>query len=244
MQIFLSVVFWIFLNIWSIVIPAIFIIPAIIFSSLRIADFGAKIWSLVLMKALKILCGIDYRIIGRKNIPKEPCIIACKHQSMWETVIMHLILHRPVYLYKKELVKVPFYGWFLGRMSGIVVDRKGGARALKNMVARAKVFLRAGQSIVIFPQGTRVPPEGDITKYPYQIGIAALYNACQVKVVPVALNSGVFWSRSKIFRNPGTIIIEFLPAIEPGLSKEEFNQTLVKMTENACAKLSASSRLR
>ena len=238
MQFFRSAIFSIFVNSWGIIIPIIFLLPAFIFRSEKIADKGAKIWSIVLFWMLKKLCGIDYKIIGKENISKTPCIYACKHQSMWETVIMHLIINRPVYAYKKELEVIPFYGWFLKVMSGIKVDRKGGVKSLKSVINQTKNYLDKKQSIVIFPQGTRVPVEGSIEKYPYQAGITALYNSCDVKIVPVALNSGLFWPKGQILKNRGTVIIEFLPAIELGLNKEKFNQKLVSSIEEKSAKLS------
>ena len=150
---------------------------------------------------------------------------------------MHLIIDRPVYAYKKELELIPFYGWFIKFMSGIKVDRKGGAKSLKSVIHQAKKYLIKGQSVVIFPQGTRVPVDGLIEKYPYQSGITALYNSCGVKVVPVALNSGFFWPKGKIMKKSGTITIEFLPAIELGLRKEEFNRKLISDIEDASKKL-------
>jgi 1-acyl-sn-glycerol-3-phosphate acyltransferase len=186
---------------------------------------------------LKKLCGINYKIIGRENISKAPCIYACKHQSIWETVIMHLIINRPVYAYKKELEIIPFYGWFLKVMSGIKVDRKGGVKSLKSVISQTKNYLSKKQSIVIFPQGTRVPIEGSIEKYPYQAGITALYNSCDIKIVPVALNSGLFWPKGQILKKRGTVIIEFLPAIEKGLNKEDFNKKLISSIEEKSQKL-------
>jgi len=233
MQYFRSLLFVIFINSWGAIIPIIFLPPAFIFRSKKIGDCGAKIWSQFSFYILKKLCKIDYKIIGQENILKEPCIYACKHQSMWETVVMHLILNRPVYAYKKELEKIPFYGWFLKYMSGIGVDRKGGMKSLKNVIAQAKFYLNIGQSVVIFPQGTRVPVRANVKQYPYQAGITALYNSCNVKIVPVALNSGLFWPKHKILKTPGTVIIEFLPAINQGLSKDEFNEKLISAIENA-----------
>ena len=192
---------------------------------------------LVKGKAMDVPCGINYKIIGRENISKTPCIYACKHQSMWETVIMHLIIDRPVYAYKKELEIIPFYGWFLKVMSGIKVDRKGGVKSLKSVINQTKNYLNKKQSIVIFPQGTRVPIEGSIEKYPYQAGITALYNSCDVKIVPVALNSGLFWPKGQILKKRGTVIIEFLPAIEKGLSKEDFNKKLISEIEEKSRRL-------
>jgi 1-acyl-sn-glycerol-3-phosphate acyltransferase len=205
--------------------------PAFLSRDKKIADRGAKIWSIGVFWMLKKICRIDYKIIGKENISKTPCIYACKHQSMWETVIMHLIIDRPVYAYKKELELIPFYGWFIKFMSGIKVDRKGGAKSLKSVISQAKKYLGKGQSIIIFPQGTRVPVDGSIEKYPYQAGITALYNSCDVKIVPVALNSGFFWPKGKIMKKNGTITIEFLPAIECGLRKEEFNRKLISLIE-------------
>lgn len=240
MQLFASLVFSVFMAIWGFLIPVIYSLPALIFSSSKIADHGAKIWAVVLMWVLKNLCGISYKVVGKNHIPNEPCIIACKHQSMWETVIMHLIINRPVYAYKKELELIPFYGWFLKVMSGIKVDRKGGAKALKSIIGQSKSYLSKGQSIVIFPQGTRVPIEAGIDRFPYQSGIVALYNSCNAKVVPVALNSGLFWSKDKL-KKRGTIIIEFLEPIEPGLSKSDFTKRLIDAIEIKSSELVKNS---
>ena len=237
MQFFRSLVFSIFVNAWGAIIPIIYIIPAFISRDKKIADRGAKIWSIGVFWMLKKICKIDYKIIGTENILKEPCIYACKHQSMWETVVMHLIINRPVYAYKKELELIPFYGWFIKFMSGIKVNRKGGVRSLKSVINQAKNYLTKGQSVVIFPQGTRVPVRGLIEKYPYQAGITALYNSCDTKVVPVALNSGLYWPKNQILKNRGTIIIEFLPAIDRGLSKEEFNKRLISAIEKKAKNL-------
>ncbi|MFZ9469793.1 MAG: lysophospholipid acyltransferase family protein, partial [Rickettsiales bacterium] len=143
MQYLKSLLFVIFINCWGAIIPIIFLLPAFIFKSKKIGDYGAKIWSQFSFYVLKKLCKIEYKIIGQENILNEPCIYACKHQSMWETVVMHLILNRPVYAYKKELEKIPFYGWFLKFMSGIGVDRKGGMKSLKNVISQAKFYLEA-----------------------------------------------------------------------------------------------------
>ncbi|MFZ9180764.1 MAG: lysophospholipid acyltransferase family protein [Rickettsiales bacterium] len=237
MQYLKSLLFVIFINCWGAIIPIVFLLPAFIFKSKKIGDYGAKIWSQFSFYVLKKLCKIEYKIIGQENILNEPCIYACKHQSMWETVVMHLILNRPVYAYKKELEKIPFYGWFLKFMSGIGVDRKGGMKSLKNVISQAKFYLNKGQSVVIFPQGTRVPVGESVKDFPYQAGITALYNSCETKIVPVALNSGLYWSKHKILKNPGVIIIEFLPAINQGLSKDDFNKKLISAIEDASNKL-------
>lgn len=223
------------------IIPIIFS-WAVITKNSQLADKGAKLWSVVGLKVLKLLCKIDYQVIGQENIPKYPAIIACKHQSMWETIVMHLLFHRPVYAYKKELRKIPFYGWFVGVMSGICVDRKGGASALKSVVGQAKKYLTQNQSIIIFPQGTRVPVGKTTDIYPYQAGIVAMYLACDVKVIPVALNSGLFWPKNSILKKPGTITIQFLEPIETGMSKKDFALRLQQDIENASEALCANQK--
>ena len=134
-----------------------------------VADKMAKFWSEFLMFLLRITCDISYEVRGKENIPKDrSVIIASKHQSMWETIIMHLIVHRPVYIFKKELLKIPFYGWYLRFMSGIIADRDGGPRALKNIVKSAKKYIKNKQDIIIFPQGTRTKIGAKVEDYPYQ----------------------------------------------------------------------------
>ena len=236
-----SLLFYIILFLFSFLIPTIFFIPSIIFKSNKIADYGAKIWAQIIMFSLKNICGINYQIINKHNIPNYPCIFACKHQSMWETIIMHLIIKQPVYAYKTELLKIPFYGWFLNAMSGIKVQRKGGASALKHVLQQAKKYLSKNQSIVIFPQGTRVEVFGKILQYPYQPGIIALYQNCQVPVVPIALNSGIFWPKKLFSHKSGTILIEFLPPINIGLNKQQFIQTLTQQLEEKSQQLAINA---
>lgn len=229
---FRSLLFWIFIVSWGAIIPIIYSF-VFVTRSRKMADHGAKIWSMLSLWMLKKLCNIDYKVIGRDNIPNQACIIACKHQSMWETIIMHVIFKRPVYAFKKELLIIPFYGWFIRIMSGIIVDRKGGASAIKNLIKQSKKYLNNNQNIILFPQGTRVPVGSDTKKYPYQAGIAALYLSCGADVVPVALNSGKFWAKNSLKKKPGTITIEFLGPIKPGLKKQEFMQELENKIEGA-----------
>jgi len=186
-----------------------------------VADKMAKFWSEFLMFLLRITCDISYEVRGKENIPKDrSVIIASKHQSMWETIIMHLIVHRPVYIFKKELLKIPFYGWYLRFMSGIIADRDGGPRALKNIVKSAKKYIKNKQDIIIFPQGTRTKIGAKVEDYPYQSGLVWLYGFLKLPVVPAALNSGLYWNKDS--KKSGKIIIEFLPIIESGLDKKKF----------------------
>jgi len=194
------------------IVPIIYSL-AFICNNSALADRGAKVWAKFSLWMLEKLCGIRYEIRGIENLPKENgFIIACKHQSMWETIIFHIIFDRPVYSWKKELLKIPFYGWFLKVMSGITVDRNGGAKALKNLLVQAKKYIDNQQNIILFPQGTRTPVDSNTKNYPYKSGIVAIYNHLQSPVVPAALNSGVYWNKNNK-KKPGKIILEFLQAI-------------------------------
>ncbi len=217
-----SLIFWILLYITVIILIILYFPLAIFFRSSIFADHCAALWSKSVLWLLRVILGVDHQIINIQAIPKTPCIIACQHQSMWETIIFHLICRYPSYIYKKELLKIPFYGWYVRRMSGIKVDRKGGASALKDMIKQAKSLLEKGHNIIIFPQGTRVPYGDDKGNYPYQIGITALYMATEAPVVPAVLNSGKFWGKSFLIKKSGTITIKFLEPINPGLSKKDF----------------------
>ena len=243
MNLLSSAIFSIFINIWGAIIPIIYF-PVFITNSSKLADHGAKTWSIVAIFMLRKLCKIDFEVLGRENLPAEPFIIACKHQSMWETIIMHLIFYRPAYCYKKELTKIPFYGWYLRKMTGVKIDRKGGASALKNLIKQAKKYLQEKHSVILFPQGTRVPVGASTEKYPYQAGVAALYLSCNVAVAPAALNSGLFWPKHQLAKKPGKITIKFLPAIYPGLTKKEFSEKLEEAIEEESRKLEAQESAR
>jgi len=233
---FRSIIFWILTFLTTIII-ALTCLPFILLKDKKLVDNVAKFWALCLVFFLKYICNIDHKILGTKHLPKTPYIIASKHQSMWDTIIMLLIDKRPVYILKKELCKIPFYGWYVKNISTIPIDRKGGATALKNMIKECKKYLNNKQNIIIFPQGTRTPPRSDIADFPYQSGITAIYSSCKVPVAPVALNSGSFWGKGFIFKKTGTITLEFLPAIKPGLSKDDFIKKLQEDIENKSKEL-------
>lgn len=231
-----SAIYEIFINLWGMIIPIIYF-PAFFDNSRKIADSGALCWSRFAIWTMKKVCGINYEVRGAENLPKDgQFIIACKHQSMWETIIMHLIVKRPAYAYKKELLRIPFYGWFLTKMTGVEIDRKGGAKALKLLLAKSKKYISEGHPLIIFPQGTRTPIGSNVKDYPYHSGIIALYSHLKVPVVPAALNSGLY-APKKGLKKPGTIIIEFMKPISPGLSKDEFLKILEEKIETKSAEL-------
>ncbi|MEE9250771.1 MAG: lysophospholipid acyltransferase family protein [Alphaproteobacteria bacterium] len=195
-------------------------------------------WSESIVRLLRVTAGVRFEVRGREHIPEEPAIIASKHQSAWDTLIFFLLLPRPTVVTKKELFLIPFYSWFVWRTGMIGVDRAGGAEALKSMVRRAAAALKAGRSVIIFPEGTRTAPG---THRPYLPGVAALYGHLKVPVVPVAVNSGLFWGRRTFVKRPGTILLQFLPAIPPGLARDDFMAELERRIETATARLEAEA---
>jgi 1-acyl-sn-glycerol-3-phosphate acyltransferase len=198
----------------------------------------ARIWSGVVFAFLRGLCGVDYRIRGLENLPDGPCILAAKHQSAWDTMIFAHLVENPCFVLKRELLQIPLFGWALGQAGMVAVDRAGGASALKRMVADARRGLAEGRPLVIFPEGTRVAPG---TRRPYLPGVAALYKALGVPVVPIGLNSGLFWSRRSFLKTPGCILLELRPPIEPGLRRREFMKRLEEQVEGTSERLIAEA---
>jgi 1-acyl-sn-glycerol-3-phosphate acyltransferase len=194
----------------------------------------ARFWIVFVLWWLRITCGLTHRVVGLENLPPGPVIIACKHQSTWETMSFTGLFRDIAIVLKRELLFIPVVGWAMARAGNIAVARGDGASALRGLVRQAKAAIADGRSIVIFPEGTRVAP-GD--QRPYQVGTAALYRQLKVPVVPMALNSGLFWGRRKWVKWPGTITLEVLPPIAPGLSREAFMETLRDRIETATARL-------
>lgn len=198
-----------------------------------------RLWSLLVNSGLRYICNIRIEIRGLENLPADkPALIACKHQSMWDTIIFLSLLPRPVYILKKELGLIPFFGWYTMRTGMVRVDREGHASALKKMIADSRRCIEDGKSLVIFPEGSRAPAGG---KLDYKPGIAALYHQLGVGCVPAALNSGLFWPRRKFLRPPGTIILQFLTPIAPGLNRRDFMTEIETRIESATDRLLAEA---
>jgi 1-acyl-sn-glycerol-3-phosphate acyltransferase len=195
---------------------------------------AAHLWIDGTLFLLRLICGLGHRELGLENLPQGPAIIAAKHQSAWETLFLSRRLHRPAFILKRELLLIPLFGWFLQKVGMIAVDRAGKAAALKKMMRDANDRFAQGRQIIIFPEGTRVAPGAH---KPYQPGIAALYGQLGVPVVPVALNSGLYWGRKAWMKKPGRILIEYLPPIPPGLDRKTFMAELERHLEPAANKL-------
>ena len=201
-------------------------------------EFGT-FWARVTFALLRRLVGLDYEVRGRENLPCDPAIVAMKHQSAWDTLAATLLFPDCAVVIKRELAWLPFYGWYVVKAGSITVDRGAAARALRRMVARAQRVAADGRTIVIFPQGTRVALGA---RRAYLPGIAALYRQLELPVVPVALNSGVFWGRRHFMRRPGTVVVELLPPIPPGQKRAAFMAELERRIETASDRLVAEAQ--
>ena len=194
----------------------------------------ARLWIDGTFWLLSTTVGLTYEVRGSAHRAKGPAIYAIKHQSAWDTLVLMRLFREPAIVMKGELAWMPFVGWYLVRLGMISVDRRAGAAALRRMVRTAGVYLATGRDIVVFPEGTRTAPG---QRLPYRPGIAALYAALDVPVVPVALNSGLYWARREFVKRPGRIVVSMLPAIAPGLERKPFMDRLRDRIETETARL-------
>lgn len=207
---------------------------------------GPRSWAMAGLKAhalasiwwMRVICGTKLKICGRLNLPKGPALIASKHQSAWDTFGLIPFTRDPAMIMKQELLSLPLYGWFSRKFEMIFVQRELRSSALRRMAWDAAQRVAQGRDIVIFPEGTRRAPKA---KPDYKPGIALLYETLNIPCVPVALNSGVFWPRHSLLRRPGTLVVEFLEPIPPGLPRDEFLALLQERIETATSQLVAAA---
>lgn len=203
---------------------------------------GPRSWAMAGLKAhalasiwwMRLIVGTKLEVRGRENLPQGPALVAAKHQSAWDTFGIVPLTRDPAIVMKEELFAIPLYGWFSRKFEMIGVRRERASAALKHMAADAKDRAAQGRDIVIFPEGTRRAPGAPPA---YKPGVVLLYESLGLPCVPVALNSGLFWPRRSLIRRPGTLVVEFLPAIPPGLPRKEFSALLQERIETASAGL-------
>lgn len=172
---------------------------------------SARLWVVPVNWLIKHLLGIRYELQGRQNLPSCPSVILCKHQSAWETIVLQEIFPDVLFVWKKELKAIPFFGWALAVLPMISIDRDAGMDALKQMLAQGRMRIGQGYSVVVFPEGTRVAPG---QKRRYKVGGACLGVETGAPLIPVALNSGEVWGRNALIKRPGTVIVSIGPAID------------------------------
>lgn len=200
----------------------------------RWAMAGLKLHAIVSVWLLRVIAGTRLEVRGREKLPKGAYLVVSKHQSAWDTFGLVPLFRDPAIVLKDELKWIPFYGWFCVKFEHILVKRDKAAKALKQMIADAQSRAAQGREIVIFPEGTRQAPGAPPD---YKPGYVALYEALELPCVPLALNSGLFWPRRQLVRHPGTIVVEFLDPIPPGLPRKEFRAILEARLEAASQRL-------
>lgn len=198
----------------------------------------ANIWGRTSLVLLRAVCGTNVEFRGLANIPPQACIVASKHQSFIEIIALSGLFPDFTFVFKRELTRIPLFGWYLAMSRQIAVDRSQGRSALTEVSRRAKDVLAEGRQFLIFPEGTRRPPGAPAD---YKFGAAFIYAETGATCLPVALNSGLFWPRRSFIRRPGTIVIEFLTPIPPGLDRTIFHALLRDRIEAASDALSAEA---
>lgn len=207
------------------------------YASRKAAIASTRFWTGMQRWGLRWFCSVRTEFRGLENLPPGAAIIAMRHQSTYDTLAPFLFIDDPAFILKRELLKAPVLGIYASRGRMIPIDRDGGIKTMKAMLAAAKVEIADGRKIVIFPEGTRQPPDAPADLKP---GVVAMYNALGVPCVPVALNTGLCWR--SFWRTPGLIIFEVLPPIEPGLSREPFMQRLRDALDPATVRIVAEGR--
>ena len=214
------------------------ILLPILFAPRKVAARIGYWWSASVLLLARLIIGLKYELRGAEHIPPGAAIVAMKHQSAWDTLAAPVLIVDPAIVIKRELLLIPCYGWYAAKAGMIAVDRGAGVTALKHMIERARVVAECQRKIVIFPEGTRTEIGA---RRPYQPGVAALYTQLGLPVVPVALNSGLFWRRRSFVKKPGRIVVEFLPPIPPGMDRKKFLAELQNRIEAATARLVAEA---
>ena len=228
-----NVLFYVLLVLWMLVAVPTFLLPRRIFMRVAKAWARSNIW------LMSLICHIKVEYRGVEKIPKGPLIVASKHQSMWETFALLQFFERPLFILKRELVWIPVFGLFLLKADMIAVDRSAGGRALIRMTRRAGEAVRRGRQLIIFPEGTRTPV-GALPRY--KAGVGQVYVDSGVACLPVALNSGLFWPRRTFVRYPGTLVVEFLDLLPPGLSRDQFLARAREVIEDATNRIVEAGR--
>lgn len=207
-----SILFHVIWMVWS----ALMVVTIPVDALFRSGDDGrfvravSRVWSRGTMALLAAICGLRYRVEGREHLPDRPVILACKHQSAFETFVMNIVVPDVCIVYKRELDSIPLFGWFLRQSRMISVVRGGGAKALRSMLGRSNEETAKGRHLLIFPEGTRVAVGQRGVAH---AGLIALVRNLKLPIVPVTLNSGLYWPRKSWLCHPGEITIRFMPAI-------------------------------
>jgi len=227
-----SLLFTVFFYVWSTVM-AIVLAPVLLGPRAWIVT-GLRLWCWVTTAALALICDLRIEVRGRHHLPAGAAFIAAKHQCMFDTMAPFGFLPDACLVLKKELTKIPLYGWIALKDENVVVDREGHAAALRKLVSDCRARMDEARQLMIFPEGHRMAPGAAPD---YKPGVAALYRDLALPCVPMATNSGVHWPAHGIVRRPGVIVFEFLEPIPPGLKRGAFMTELQARIEAASTAL-------
>jgi 1-acyl-sn-glycerol-3-phosphate acyltransferase len=236
-----SAVFSVLALSWTAVLSLLYL--PLLLAPRRVMQRASALWCRGLIALVGVCCGLRWRVIGRENLPEGAAVIAAKHQSAWDTLIFHVLVNDPVFVLKRELLAVPLVGWYMRKAGSIAVDRGAGFRAMKRMLPEVERALADGAQVIVFPEGTRTAPG---QRRPYQPGIAAIYARVDTPIVPIALNSGMFWSRRGFLKFPGVITLRILPPMPLGMHRtafmDELERRIEETTELLCAEVAEVPR--
>jgi 1-acyl-sn-glycerol-3-phosphate acyltransferase len=213
-------------------------LPTLLMPSRAVLWF-AKTWGRTSLWWLRVICNLRVEYRGLDKIPPGGVLVASKHQSIWETFALVPLFDHPSFIIKRELMWIPFFGWYTWKGDMVPIDRGARIKTIPAMIESGRAVLRRGRQIVIFPEGTRRAAGAEPA---YKFGVARLYTELNVPCVPIALNSGLFWPRRKSIRYPGTVVIEVLDPIPPGLDAPVFQERLQTEIETATERLIAEAR--
>ena len=230
----MSLIFIIQMYLMMVVLAVIYVIPAIISRNGALA--GIHAYCRWVRFSAHVLCGLKSEIRGK--LPEGEVLIAAKHQSFFDIILICSVTPRPRFIMKKELKWAPMLGWYALRIGCVPVDRGKKGRAIAEMKQAVANNPAGPGQLIIYPQGTRVAPE---VVMPYKVGAGLLYQQLGQPCVPAATNVGIFWPRHGILRKPGLAVVEFLPVIAPGLGVAEFTATLERVVETNSDRLMAEA---
>ena len=194
-----------------------------------------SLWAKTMIPWLKLTCNLSFEIHGSENIPNKPCIVFCNHQSAWETLALQIALPQQVWVLKRELLLIPFFGWGLWLTSPIAIDRSSGKKALLQMFNQGLTKIQKGFFIIVFPEGTRANLNEDKK---YHIGGSWLAKKIDCPVLPIAHNAGYFWPKNSFLKHPGKITLKIGPLIDTQeLSTDQINELAKKWINSNVEKI-------
>ena len=234
-----STLFWLFFL--PVTVITAIMISIIFFTPLKIRIGLIKLWINFSLGLLHYFCGLKYRVEGLENIPRNGFILMSKHSSTWETIALQKFFDPMVWVVKKELTRIPFFGWGLMSLNAIALNRGTGRKAIKQLIHESRIHMDRGRILMLFPEGTRVLP---MEQKPFKLGGAIVSEKTGYAVLPIAHNAGEFWPRHSWIKWPGTIRVVIGKPIEPeGKKSEQIIKEVRDWITSTCEEISDRRQL-